>query len=82
MNVSMGEAGTVNVCHVGQTRFVELNISVEEMYAILQQRCGFERESITVIPQTADKMDAIPILLQEHIDEMMYVIAQRKQATA
>eukprot|EP00731_Ephydatia_muelleri_P029225 Em0020g869a len=82
MNVSMGEAGTVNVCHVGRTRFVELNISVDEMYAILQRRCGFERESINIIPQAADKVDAIPMLLEEHIDEMMFVIAQRKQSTA
>ena len=82
MYVSMGKAGTTNVWHVGRTRFVELNISVDEMYAILQRRCGFERERITVIPQTADKNDANPKLLEEHLDEMMFVIAQRKQTTA
>ena len=79
MNVSMGVAGTKNVCYVGATRFVELNISVDEMYAILQERCGFERSSITVIPQEPEVTNVPSNLLEANINGMMFVTAQKKQ---
>ena len=78
MNVSMGTANTMNVCYVGPTRFVELNISVDEMFAILQERCGFERDSITVIPQVPEEKDIPSKLKDANVEDMMFVMAQKK----
>ena len=83
MHVSMRgkEEGVLNICHVGPVRFVELNVTVDEMYAMLQDRCGFERDSITVIPAEPEGNDLSPEQLAEHMEDMMFVIAQKKLST-
>ena len=83
MSVSMRgkEEGVLNICHVGPVRFVELNVTVDEMYTVLKERCGFERERITVMPQEPEGYDLSPEQLAEHMEDMMFVIAQKQEST-
>ena len=51
MSVCTGtEADTLNMNYVDSIRYVELKVRETDIYEILQQRCGFVRESITILP--------------------------------
>lgn len=74
MSVCMGtEEDTYCINYVGSNKFVELKVRVADIYDILQQRCGFERESITVKPLVR----LSPEPLADNFECTMYVIAQK-----
>ena len=66
------EEGTLHVCYVGSSKFVEIKVREADIIAILQQRCGFERERITIFPLVS--LSGEP--LASNVEDMMYVIAQ------
>ena len=79
MSVCVGtEAGTYCINYVGSNKFVEVKVRVEDMYEILQQRCGFERENITIIPL----VHLSPEPLAENLECQMYVFAQKNSSGA
>ena len=74
MSVCMGtEEDTYCINYVGSNKFVELKVRVADIYDILQKRCGFERESITVKPLVR----LSPEPLADNFECTMYVIAQK-----
>ncbi|KAL5481639.1 hypothetical protein EMCRGX_G021839 [Ephydatia muelleri] len=74
MSVCMGtEAGTYCINYVDSKRYVELKVRETDIYEILQQRCGFKRESITILPL----VHLSPEPLADNLDCTMYVIAQK-----
>ena len=73
MSVCVGtEPGTHCIYYVGSMRYVELRIRETDIYEILQ-RCGFVRESITILPLVHLSPEPLP----HHLESTMYVIAQK-----
>ena len=74
MAVCLGtEEGTLNVCYIGSSKFVEIKVREADIIAILQQRCGFERERITILPLVSLSAEPLP----SYLEDTMYVIAQK-----
>ena len=77
MSVCTGtEAGTLNMNYVDSIRYVELKVRETNIYEILQQRCGFVRESITILPLVHLSPEPLP----DNLECTMYVIAQKKSS--
>ena len=77
MSVCTGtEANTLNINYVNSIRYVELRVRETDIYEILQQRCGFVRESITILPLVHLSPEPLP----DNLECTMYVIAQKKSS--
>ena len=62
------------VCQgTGSSKYVVIKVKEANIFAILQERCGFERERITILPQVSLSTEP----LASHLSDMMYVIAQK-----